>query len=142
MNYSTTSLTQITEVNTLLTWAAMEKGDLEHKRYTELRNAERYGQIAIEVDAAIMVVNTKIETVEIILNALPEGPDKQEYQDELTDLIYQKERLERRKKRFGKIALIEKENEVNRTLQQLEEMDALILMLEDRKTFLENQARA
>jgi hypothetical protein len=132
MNYSISNLTLVADCNSLLAWAAREKADLNYKKITIERVAQKYAETSVGLDAEIQGVIAEIAATETIIAALPEGPSKEAQLDKLTRLEYKKFVLENRKESYGSVALLQKESELGRIDQQIVEVDAFVAAVEAR----------
>jgi hypothetical protein len=137
MNYSVHTLTQVADCNILLSLATKEKADLTFKKLSDERMTTRFTETAIELDAALQAVIAEIAATETIIGVLPDGPTKDDAMDKKTRLEYKKFVLETRKESYGSVALLEKEMDLARVNQELNEMDAFIAAIENKKTELE-----
>ena len=136
MNYSVQNLTQVTDCDVLLTWAQKEKADLNFKKLSEERLTTKYSETAIEVDAVLQGVIAELTAVDTIIAVLPEGPTKDDTINKKTRLEYKKFLLETRKESYGTVALLEKEMELARVIQEIEEVDAFIAAINAKRTAL------
>ena len=136
MNYSVQNLTQVTDCDVLLTWAQKEKADLNFKKLSEERLTTKYSETAIEVDAVLQGVIAELSAVDTIIAVLPEGPTKDDTINKKTRLEYKKFLLETRKESYGTVALLEKEMELARVIQEIEEVDAFIAAINAKRTAL------
>lgn len=126
MNYSVSYLTQVTDCNALLSWAAKEKADLNFKKLSDERMTVRYTEISQELDAILQGVLAELEATNTIISVLPDGPTKEDAINKKTRLEYKKFLLETRKENYGSVALLEKEMELARVLQEITEVDSFI----------------
>jgi hypothetical protein len=78
-------------------------------------------------------VLAEIAATETIIAALPEGPSKEEAIDKLTRLEYKKFTLENRMESYGTVALLEKEMDVARVIQELMEVEAFIVAVSQKR---------
>lgn len=136
MNYSVQNLTQVSDCNALLTWAAREKSDLNFKRLSDERLTVRFAETSQELDAILQGVLAELAATETIIAVLPEGPSKDEAINKKTRLEYKKFLLENRKESYGTVALLEKEMDLARVEQEIEEVDAFIAAVEEKKAAL------
>ena len=67
---------------------------------------------------------------------MPDGPTKEEEIKKKVKLEYKKFLLENRKESYGAVALLEKELDLARVVQQLNEVNAFITVITDHKTTL------
>ena len=130
MNYSLMNLTQVTDCDALLAWAAKEKANLLYQKTTDERFAVKYAETSLEIDANLISVLAKINASEITIASLPDGPTKEQELDKKTRLEYRKVVLESRKEAFGTIALLQKQTEVARVEQEIAEMDAFVATIQ------------
>lgn len=85
-------------------------------------------------------VLTEINATETIIAVLPEGPSKEDAVNKRTRLEYKKFLLETRRESYGTVALLEKEMDLARVVQELAEVEAFITTVKSRKLELEAQA--
>ena len=133
MNYSVNTLTQVADCNVLLALATKEKADLTFKKLSDERMTARFTETSIELDAALQGVIAEIAATETIINVLPDGPSKEDAMDKKTRLEYKKFVLETRKESYGSVALLEKEMDLARVNQEINEVDAFIAVIEAKK---------
>ena len=126
MNYSVQNLTEVADCNVLLHWAAREKADLNFKRLSDERMTVRFAETSQELDAILQGVIAEISATETIISVLPEGPSKEDAIIRKTRLEYKKFLLENRRESYGTVALLEKEMDLARVLQELTEVDSFI----------------
>ncbi|MDI9258193.1 hypothetical protein [Flavobacterium sedimenticola] len=136
MEYSISNLTQVTDCNALLAWAARERADLNYKKITNERVTQKYAETSEGLDAEILGVIAEIAATETIIAALPEGPSKEAAMDKKTTLEYRKFVLENRKENYGTVALLQKESELGRVEREMAEVDAFVIAVEARKAAL------
>jgi len=136
MNYSISSLMQVADCDSLVAWAAREKADLNYKKITIERVAQKYAETSVGLDAEIQGVIAEIAATEIIIAALPEGPSRETAMDKKVTLEYRKFVLENRKENYGTVALLQKESELGRIDQELAEVDAFMAAVEARRLSL------
>jgi len=137
MNYSVNNLTQVTDCNVLLTWAAKEKADLDFKKLSDERLTVRYTETSQELDAILQGVLAELTATETIIAILPEGQSKDDAINKKTRLEYKKFLLETRKESYGTVALLEKEMELARVIQEIAEVDAFIAAVSAQKMRLQ-----
>ena len=136
MNYSVQNLTQVSDCNALLTWAAREKSDLNFKKLSDERLTVRFAETSQELEAILQGVLAELAATETIIAVLPEGPSRDEAINKKTRLEYKKFLLENRKESYGTVALLEKEMDLARVEQEIEEVDAFIAAVEEKKAAL------
>lgn len=136
MNYSVQNLTQVTDCNILLAMATKEKADLDFKKLSDERMTVKFTQTSQEIDAELQGVIAEIAATETIIAMLPDGKSKDDAIDKKTRLEYRKFTLENRKESYGTVALLEKEMDLARVTQEIEEVVAFIQLIEAKKTEL------
>ncbi len=136
MSYSISSITQVADCDVLLTWAGKEKADLEFKKLSEERLTNKYATTSVEVDAILQGVLVELSAVNTIIDVLPDGPTKDEEIKKRVKLEYKKFLLENRKESYGAVALLEKEMDLARVVQELDEVNAFITIITDHKATL------
>jgi hypothetical protein len=124
---------QVADCDSLVAWAAREKADLNYKKITIERVAQKYAETSVGLDAEIQGVIAEIAATEIIIAALPEGPSRETAMDKKVTLEYRKFVLENRKENYGTVALLQKESELGRIDQELAEVDAFMAAVEARR---------
>lgn len=142
MNYSISNLTEVADCNVLLSWAAKEKADLDFKRLSDERLTARYTATSEEINADLQGVLAEITATETIIAVLPEGPSKEDAINKRTRLEYKKFLLETRRESYGTVALLEKEMDLARVMQQITEVDAFISSVNSRMAELQTQPAA
>lgn len=136
MMYSVSNLTSIADCDVLLTSVGKERADLEFKRLSEERLTNKYATTSVAVEAILQGVIVELSAVNTIISVLPEGPTKEEEIKKRTRLEYKKFLLENRKESYGAVALLEKELDLARVEQELEEVDAFIAAITAHKATL------
>ena len=136
MNYSVQNLTQVADCNVLLTWAAKEKADLNFKKIFDERLTVKFAETSQELNAVLQGLLAELAATETIISVLPEGTSRDEAVNKKTRLEYKKFLLETRRGSYGAIALLEKEMELARVEQEIEEVDAFMAAVEVKRAAL------
>ena len=137
MNYSVENLTQYADCKALLSWAAKEKATLNFKKLSEQRLTEKFAETSVELDAVLQGINAEITATISTLPMLHDGTKaKNDALDKITRLEFKKFLFENRRESYGTVALLEKEMDLGRVLQELEEVDAFIEAVEAKKATL------
>uniref|UniRef100_UPI00404AAF99 hypothetical protein n=1 Tax=Flavobacterium sp. TaxID=239 RepID=UPI00404AAF99 len=126
MAYSVSNITTVADCENLLIWAGKEKAELTFKKLSEERMVTRFSETSVEVEAILQGVNAEITAVDTIIGLLPDGPTKEDEEKKKVKLEYRKFLLENRKESYGAVALLEKELDLARVENELEEVDAFI----------------
>ena len=136
MNYSVNNLSTVADCNALLNWAGKEKADLNFKRLSDERLTSRIAETSQELDAELQGVLAEISATETIISILPDGPSKDDAINKKTRLEYKKFLLENRRESYGTVALLEKQMDLARVQVEINEVDAFISAIEERKAAL------
>ncbi len=137
MMYSVQNLNSVADCNVLLSMAAREKADLNFKKLSDERLTIRFAETSLELDADLQGVLAELAAVETIIQILPEGPSQDEALNKKVRLEYKKFLIETRKESYGSVALLEKELDLARIIQELEESDVFIEAITARKASLD-----
>ena len=124
--YSFTKITTVADCDVLLTWAEREKSDLTFKRMSVERLTTNYSSTSVEIEAILQGVIAEIDAVAIVINTLPDGPTKESEEKRKIRLEYKKFILENRKESYGAVALLEKELDLERINNEVDEVDVFI----------------
>lgn len=135
--YSLNKITTAADCDVLLTWAQKEKSDLLYKQTTIDRITDNYSNTSVEIEAILQGVIAEIDATTTVINALPNGPTKEDLTKKRTRLEYKRFILENRKESYGSVALLEKELDLERINKELDEVDVFITNVTSRKTVLE-----
>lgn len=140
MMYSVQNLNSVADCNVLLSMAAREKADLNFKKLSDERLTTRFAETSLELDADLQGVLAELAAVETIIAVLPDGPSQDEALNKKVRLEYKKFLIETRKESYGSVALLEKELDLARIIQELHESDAFIEAITARRASLEMDA--
>ncbi len=133
MDYSVNNLSTVADCNALLTWAGREKADLSFKKLSDERLTSRIAETSQELDVELQGVLAEISATETIIGILPDGPTREDAINKKTRLEYKKFLLENRRESYGTVALLEKEMDLARIQVEIDEVDAFISAVEQRK---------
>ena len=136
MEYSVQNLTEVTDCDSLLTWAQNEKSDLDFKALSDTRLITKYSTTSIDIEATLQGVNAELAATVTIIATLPDGPSKTDAENRKFRLEYQKFLLENRKANYGYVALLQKELDLKRIQQEIAEVDVFITAVTDKRTEL------
>ena len=136
MIYSLSQIRTTEDCDALIQSANMEREDLQFRKQQQERQYHTVSSGSTEVDADLSAVNSEIAGIEGVINDLPAGPTKVQFQTKLIKLNYKKFLLEERKVRYGVFALLEKEYAINCVEQELSGNQAYLDALNQRKTEL------
>ena len=138
--YSLNKITSVADCDVLLTWAEKEKSDLTFKQLSVERITVNYSSASVEIDAILQGVIAEIDATQTVIDALPEGPTKEDLVKKLTRLEYKKFLLENRKESYGSVALLEKELDLDRINRELDGVETFIVDVTARKAALQAAA--
>ncbi len=133
MNYSVNKITTLADCDALINLANGERKDLEFKKLQQERAYESVASGSEGVDGEIAAVSSEITGVEMAIANMTDGPIKKEFESRLVKLRHKLYLLEERRERYGVLALVEKEYEINSIEQQLAENVAYLAALTNRK---------
>jgi len=133
MDYSVNNLSNVADCDALLTWAGREKADLSFKKLSDERLTSRIAETSQELDVELQGVLAEISATETIIGILPDGPSKDDAINKKTRLEYKKFLLENRRESYGTVALLEKQMDLARVQVEIDEVDAFISAVEQRK---------
>jgi len=133
MTYSVAQITTIEDCDLLLSLAVRERADQNFRELSEERRKVNYSETSLEFDAELLSVNTEIAATGTVIDALPLGKTEDEAVVKKTKLEYRLFLLTNRKVRFGVLALLEKELDLNRVTVEIAEIDAFIAAVTTRK---------
>ena len=136
MAYSINRIKQVADCDVLLTWAGKEKAELVFKKLSEDRLTTKFETSSLEVQAILDGVIAEIAAVDMVIGILPEGSTKADEQKKKVKLEYKKFLLENRKESYGTVALLQKELDLQRINNELEEVEEYIAALMAHKATL------
>ncbi|MFK7001852.1 hypothetical protein [Flavobacterium oreochromis] len=134
--YTIEKLTQVSDCDAILAWVKNEKENLELKKLNEVKLTKNYLSTSLSIDTELQSVNSQIATLNALIPTLPIGSIKEENLKKLKKLEYKKFLLEDRKINYGAVALLQKELDVERLTKELEEINAFILLVTQKRTSL------
>lgn len=136
MEYSITALATIADCDALLAIANLEQEDLDFKKRQQERQYRDVTTGSTGVDAELSGVVSEITGLETAVAGMPDGPAKQILNDKLVDLQHKKYQLEKRRRRYGTLALLQKENAISSIEKQMAEKTVYIDAVTQRKSQL------
>ncbi|MFA0964049.1 hypothetical protein AB9P05_19735 [Roseivirga sp. BDSF3-8] len=136
MTYSLEQLKTVQECDNLLQVVSKEKDSLEFRQTSLSRQVESYKIRSLETSGELQVVEAEMAALQSLLDALPEGPTKQDNYAKFKKLEYKQFLLTSRSADYGSVALLDKEFDLSRTVKELEEADAFITTVETHKATL------
>lgn len=134
--YTLNKITTVADCNVLLTWAAKEKADLQHKQYTIERLAQTFGSSSGEIEAILQGVTIELSAYQSVFATLEPGIYKEDTAKKIKKLDYKKFLLETRKETYGSIAYLQKELDLERINKELTEVDLYIAAVNAHKATL------
>ena len=109
MAYTITALATVADCNALLDIANLDQEDLDFKKTQQERQYRLVTSGSTGIETELAGVISQITGLEAAVANLPEGPAKQDLDDKLVDLQHKKYLLEKRRRRYGTLALLQKE---------------------------------
>ncbi|MGB5977882.1 MAG: hypothetical protein WBG62_10760 [Cyclobacteriaceae bacterium] len=139
MIYSLLQIRTVEECDNLLKLVGDEKDDLGYRVTTLERQIESNLSRAIETATDLQVITVEMDVLQPVLDTLPEGTTKTENYNRWKRLEYRKFQLTSRSNTNGVVALIEREFDLERSRQGIQEADVLIAAIEAHKATLTEQ---
>lgn len=136
MQYSLTAITSVADCDAILAKARMEQNELLFQKTVQDRQYILVTSGSSGVDAELTGVISQKTALETAAAILPEGPAKQDLTDKISDLQHKQSQLERRRRRYGTPALLQKEYEITAIEKQLTEHVSYIDAVTQRKAEL------
>ena len=133
MNYSLNQVTTVADCDALLNNANLERKDLNLRKLQQEKQYLSVSTGTTGIDAELMGLTAEIAAMETTIQNLPEGPIKVDWQRKLIIKNGKKTSMEIRRDKYGVIALVEKEFAIASIDKELEEMDAYVEALNQRK---------
>ena len=136
MTYSLAALTTKADCDALIDLANLEQDDLNFKKTLQERQYRAVTSGSTGIDAELAGVVSQITALDTAVATFPEGPAKQDLDDKLVALRNKKYLLEKRRRHYGTLALIQKEHAIASVEMQITENTAYIDAVMQRKTEL------
>ena len=136
MNYSVGTLTTTADCQALINIANSEKEAATYRQSGMVRQRQSASINAAEIEAELAGVIAELETLQPLLETLPEGPFKVETLRKFKKSEYKKFLLEQRKGNYGVLALLEKEFDIACVEETILESEAFITALTERMNAL------
>lgn len=136
MSYNLTALATTADCDALLDIANLEQDDLNFKKTGQQRQYRLATTGSTGIDAGLAGVNSQIAGLETAVATVPEGPAKQDLEDQLVDLRHKKYLLEKRRRSYGTLALVQKEHAIAAIDMQITESVSYIDAVTQRKAEL------
>lgn len=136
MAYSVDRLGTIEECDTLLQYAQKEKDDLEYTQGALEHRMESYQDRSVKHEADLTAVTTELASLQTVFDGLDPGDLKDDIESRIKRLEYRQWLLQERSDTYGVLALLEKEMEIERIVQEIAEVDIFIAEVEVRKAAL------
>ncbi|MFM9985994.1 MAG: hypothetical protein ACKVOK_12220 [Flavobacteriales bacterium] len=136
MIYTTGALGTVGDCDKVLLSAQKQKSSLEVRRTNLVYRQGQDATTSTKVEADLVMIEAKIGALTTLINALPDGDEKDDRILERMGYEYRQGLLERRSENYGIIGQLEKENELAMIDLQIGEMNAFIAAVEARKAEL------
>ena len=133
MSYAVNQLSTTADCDTVIAMAQSEKKELEFKKFNLEHDGSEFADTTVEVATALANTNTELTAQQTIFATLPDGKSKDNAELKVKRLEAKKKMLEMREDNYGPIALLEKENELERVKLEIIEMDNFIAAIQARK---------
>ena len=136
MNYSFTLLSSKEDCDAMISIANKNKAALEYKKITLQHKKQITSGNAIGIETDLQAVNAEIAALETVIANLADGDAKKEYQSRKIKLEFKKFTLTENKESYGVLSLLDTEFDIGCIDKDIEETDAFIAGVNDRKTAL------
>jgi hypothetical protein len=133
MACSVNLLTTVADCYSVILVAEKEKSDLSFRKTSVERQKESYASNSISIDADIAATDAEIAALIPVVASLPAGAAKDDNETRLKKLELKKFLLAQRDKNFGSVALLMRENDLERIVQEAAAVDAFIAAVNARK---------
>jgi hypothetical protein len=133
MNYSLTAITTVADCDAIIDMASLEQEELTFQKTLQERQYRLVTSGSTGVDAELTGIVSEITALETAEANLPEGPAKQSLTDKLADLRHKKFQLEKRRRRYGIPALLQKEYDITAIEKQIAEHVSYMAAVTQRK---------
>ncbi len=133
MSYTVSLLTTEAECDSLLTIAAKEKSDLEFRTTSLTRQKENYSETSTTVDQVLLATNAEVAALQTVIANLVDGSTKDDQIAKLKRAELKQFLLLQKDKNYGSASVLILELDVNRNQKQLDEVNAFIATVEQRK---------
>jgi len=133
MEYNFTLLSTKEDCDTMISIASKNKEDLEYKKITLDHKKKVATGSAVEIETELSATNAQIAVLETVIASLPEGEIKKDNISKKTKLEFKRFTLLERKESYGVLSLLETEVDIGCIDKDIEELDAFIAGVNDRK---------
>jgi hypothetical protein len=133
MDCSVNLLTTVADCDSVILVAQKEKADLSFRKTSVERQKESYASNSISIDADIAATDAEIAALIPVVASLPAGAAKDDNETRVKKLELKKFLLAQRDKNFGSVALLMRENDLERIVQEAAAVDAFIAAVNARK---------
>jgi hypothetical protein len=136
MEYSLSAISTIEDCDALLQVAEKDQRALGFKKTQQTWLYENTSEDSSEVDAQLAATIAEITGLEGAVTVLPEGDAKRKMLDNLVDLRHRQFQLEKRRRQFGTLAMIQKQYAITGIEKLLAENASYIDAVKQRKAEL------
>jgi hypothetical protein len=133
MSYSVNLLTTVADCDSVILVAEKEKADLSFKKTSVERQKDTYANNSISIDADIAATDAEIAALTPVVASLPAGAAKDDNETRLKKLELKKFLLAQKDKNYGSVALLMRENDLERIVKEVDAVDAFITAINVRK---------
>ena len=133
MSYSVNLLTTVADCDWVILVAEKEKADLSFKKTSVERQKDTYASNSLSIDADIAATDAEIAALTPVIASLPAGAAKDDNETRLKKLELKKFLLAQKDKNYGSVALLMRENDLERIVKEVDAVDAFIAAINTRK---------
>jgi hypothetical protein len=136
MGYSVNLLTTVADCDSVILVAEKEKADLNFKKTSVERQKDSYASNSISIDADIAAADAEITALASVVASLPPGEARDDNETRLKKLELKRFLLAQKDKNYGSVALLMRENDLERIVKEAAAVDVFIAEINTRKAAL------
>lgn len=136
MDYTLTAITTVADCDALLQVADKDQQELNYKKGQQVRAYGIASTGSAGVDAQLAANISETNGLETAVANIPEGPARQTLVDRLADLQHKKYLLEKKRRRYGSLAMLQKQYDITCIEKQITENVSFIDAVTQRKADL------
>jgi hypothetical protein len=136
MSYSVNLLTTAADCDSVILVAEKEKSDLSYRKTSVERQKDNYASNSIGIDVDIAATDAEITALIPVVQSLPPGAARDDNETRLKKLELKKFLLAQKDKNYGSVALLMRENDLERVVKEIAEVDAFIAAINARKVVI------
>jgi len=136
MSFSVSKLTTVAECDKATALATERKTNLQFEQTLAGKDLTDQEKVVQQTNINLITVKAEITGTEAAIAGMPEGEQKENYQDKLRRLNDRKDNLEERLRKGGAAALLDTELDAALLIAQITEIDAYLAAIAAHKATL------